>query len=140
MDTKSLHLQHQPAPECILKGVGPKGEFHENACSGAETTRPASKALLTGVVPTDEIHLAKRCASEGTLKGVVPKGEFHEIAESASEILLAGVALTGEIHLEKQCASEGIVEGVMSRGGYKVVPPQRTTCPRRPSEGGQLER
>ena len=99
MDTKSLHLQHQPAPECILKGVGPKGEFHENACSGAETTRPASKALLTGVVPTDEIHLAKRCASEGLLKGVGAKGEFHGISQSASELLLAGVTAIGEIHL-----------------------------------------
>ena len=31
MDTKSFHLEGPPAPEALLKGVSPKGEFHENA-------------------------------------------------------------------------------------------------------------
>ena len=51
-----------------------------------------------------------------------------------------GATTADEIHLEQQCASEGIVEGVRSRGGHKIVPPQRATCPRRPSDGGQPRR
>ena len=90
--------------------------------------------------PTGEIHLETRCASEGILKGVASEGEFHEIIESASQVLLAGVAPTGEIHLKHQCASEVPVTGVRLRGGHKVVPPPTPTCPRRPSEGGRLER
>ena len=54
MDTKSFHLEHQPAPEGILKGVALTGEFHENACNDAETTQAASEALLEGGDP-------KRC-------------------------------------------------------------------------------
>ena len=88
----------------------------------------------------DEIHLEQQCAFEGILKGVASRGEFHENVKSASQALLAGVAPTGEIHLEQQCASEGTVEGVRSRGGHKVVPPQRATCPRSPSDGGQPRR
>ena len=53
MDTKSFHLEHQPAPEGILKGVASKGEFHENACNDAETTQAASEALLAGVTRND---------------------------------------------------------------------------------------
>ena len=78
MDTKSFHLENQPAPEGILKGVASKGEFHENAFNDAETTQAASEALLAGVVLTGEIHLEKQCASEGILKGVIPEGEFYE--------------------------------------------------------------
>ena len=111
-------------------GVSSKGEYHEIAES-------ASEALLAGVSPTREIHLEQQCASECIVEGVRPKGEFHEIVQSASQALLAGVALTGEIHLAKRCASEGILMGVSLRGGHKVVPPQRTTCPRRHSEGGR---
>ena len=88
----------------------------------------------------DEIHLEQRCASEGILKGGDSKGEFNENVKSASKALLAGVAPTGEIHLEQQCASEGTVEGVTLRGGHKVVPPRKLTCPRRPSDWGQLGR
>ena len=102
--------------------------------------REGTTGGLAKVAPSGEIHLEQRCASEGILKGVSSKGEFHENIKSASKALLAGVAPTGEIHLEQQCASEGTVEGVRSRGGHKVVPPQRATCPRRPSDGGQPRR
>ena len=61
--TREIHLENQCASEGILKGVGPKGEFHE-------TAQAASEALLAGVAPTREIHLAKQCASEGTVEGV----------------------------------------------------------------------
>ena len=50
MDTKSFHLEGQPAPEGLLKGVSPEGEFHE-------IIEPASQALLAGVGMTGEIHL-----------------------------------------------------------------------------------
>ena len=70
MDTKSFHLRRQPAPEGLLKGVSPKGEFHE-------IIESASGALLRGVDTTGEIHLKKQCASEGLLEGVVPEGEFR---------------------------------------------------------------
>ena len=70
MDTKSFHLEHQPAPEGLLKGVVPRGEFHE-------ISKSASQVLLTGVTPTREIHLKNQCASEGILEGVASKGEFH---------------------------------------------------------------
>ena len=50
MDTKSFHLEGQPAPEGILTGVSPEGEFHE-------IIESASEALLTGVASTGEIHL-----------------------------------------------------------------------------------
>ena len=93
-----------------------------------------------GVASSREIHLKEQCASEALLKGVSPEGEFHGIIQSASELLLAGVVPTGEIHLENQCASEGPVEGVRLQGGHKVVPPREATCPRMPSDGGQLER
>ena len=89
---------------------------------------------------TKSFHLEGQPAPESLLEGASSEGEFHEFAESASEVLLAGVAPTGEIHLKSQCASEVPVKGVRLRGGYKVVPPQRTTCPRRPSGGGQAER
>ena len=91
MDTKSFHLGRQPAPEGILKGVCPEGEFHESSQS-------ASQVLLAGVAQTREIHLKTQCASECLLAGVGPKGEFHENAcndaettQAASEALLAGV-------------------------------------------------
>ena len=83
-----------------------------------------------------EIHLETQCALEALLTGGSPKGEFHEIIESASQVLLAGVAPTREIHLEIQCALEVPVEGVRLRGGHKVLPPPKTTCLRRPSDGG----
>ena len=70
MDTNSFHLRRQPAPEALLKGVSPEGEFHE-------IIESASGVLLTGVASTGEIHLGSQCASEGILKGVSPKGEFH---------------------------------------------------------------
>ena len=69
MDTKSFHLEGQPAPEGTLKGVGSKGEFHG-------IIRPASEALLTGVVPTGEIHLKNQCASEGIVEGVSLRGGY----------------------------------------------------------------
>ena len=81
MDTKSFHLEHQPAPEALLVGVSPKGEFHE-------TARPVSEALLIGVTPTREIHLKNQCASEGILEGVASKGEFHRPV-----LMSAGTAL-----------------------------------------------
>ena len=91
MDTKSFHLEHQPAPEGLLTGVASKGEFHE-------ISQSASQVLLTGVTQTCEIHLEHQCAPEGILKGVSSKGEFHENAcndaettQAASEALLAGV-------------------------------------------------
>ena len=52
MDTKSFHLERQPAPEGLLTGVVSKGEFHESA-------QPASEVLLAGVAPTGEIHLKR---------------------------------------------------------------------------------
>ena len=94
MDTKSFHLGRQPAPEALLKGVSPKGEFHEIAQS-------ASEALLTGVVPTGEIHLEEQCASEGILKGVVLKGEFHENAKQAVISRLLCGELWGRALLEQ---------------------------------------
>ena len=89
---------------------------------------------------TKSFHLKRQPAAKGILKGVAPKGEFHKITQPASQVLLAGVAQTGEIHLGNQCASEGIVEGVAPLGGHKIVPPRKATCPRRPSDGGRLER
>ena len=71
MDTKSFHLEGQPAPEALLKGVSPKGEFHE-------IDKLASGVLLTGVPPTDKIHLERQCAPEALLEGVASEGEFHE--------------------------------------------------------------
>ena len=68
MDTKSFHLEGQPAPEGILKGVASKGEFHE-------IVQSASEALLTGVAPTGEIHLQNQCATEGILEGKGSKVE-----------------------------------------------------------------
>ena len=50
MDTKSFHLEGQPAPEALLEGVASEGEFHE-------IIESASEALLAGGAPTDEIHL-----------------------------------------------------------------------------------
>ena len=95
MDTKSFHLEPQPAPEGILKGVASTGEFHE-------ISESASRMLLTGVAPTREIHLENQCASEGLLAGVGSKGEFHENAcndaettQSASQVLLTGVTRNG---------------------------------------------
>ena len=70
MDTKSFHLGRRHAPEALLTGVNPKGEFHEIA-------QLASEVLLAGVAATGEIHLKNQCASEGILEGVVSKGEFH---------------------------------------------------------------
>ena len=35
MDTKSFHLEGQPAPEGLLKGVSSKGEFHEGVLKRA---------------------------------------------------------------------------------------------------------
>ena len=58
-----IHLERRCASEGLLKGVSPKGEFHE-------TTRPAPEARLTGVAPTGEIHLKTQCASEGIVEGV----------------------------------------------------------------------
>ena len=81
MDTKSFHLHHQPAPEGLLKGVVPRGEFHE-------ISKSASQVLLTGVTPTREIHLKNQCASEGILEGVASKGEFHRTV-----LMSAGTAL-----------------------------------------------
>ena len=71
MDTKSFHLEGQPAPEGLLKGVTSKGEFHE-------IPESASQVLLRGGAPTGEIHLETQCASEGLLTGVAREGEFHE--------------------------------------------------------------
>ena len=71
MDTKSFHLEGQPASEGILRGVAREGEFHESFQS-------ASQVLLAGVAPTREIHLKQQPASEGLLKGVSPEGEFHD--------------------------------------------------------------
>ena len=71
MDTKSFHLEGQPASEGILRGVAREGEFHE-------TSKLASQALLAGIAPTREIHLKQQPAPEGLLKGVTSKGEFHE--------------------------------------------------------------
>ena len=71
MDTKSFHLEHQPAPEGLLTGVSSKGEFHE-------ITQSASEVLLAGAASTGEIYLEQQCASEGLLKGVSSKGAFHE--------------------------------------------------------------
>ena len=85
MDTKSLHLQHQPAPEGLLPGVSSKGEFHE-------IPQSASQALLAGVDMTGEIHLETQCAPEALLEGVGAKGEFHGISRPASQLLLARVA------------------------------------------------
>ena len=72
MDTKSFHLGGQCAPEGLLKGVGPKGEFHE-------ITQSASEVLLAGVAATREIHLKRQPAPEGLQTGVSSKGEFHEL-------------------------------------------------------------
>ena len=52
MDTKLFHLKQQPAPEALLTGVCPEGEFHGIA-------QPASEVLLAGVAPTGEIHLKR---------------------------------------------------------------------------------
>ena len=52
MDTKSFHLERQPAPECLQTGVAREGEFHEIAQS-------ASEVLLAGITPTGEIHLKR---------------------------------------------------------------------------------
>ena len=81
MDTKSFHLRSQPAPEGLLTGVSPKGEFHG-------ITQPASGVLLAGVALTGEIHLETQCASEGILEGGSPKGEFH-----ITVLMSAGTAL-----------------------------------------------
>ena len=70
MDTNSFHLEHQPAPEALLKGVSPEGEFHG-------IPRPASEALLAGVASACEIHLKQHCAPECPVDGVDPEGEFH---------------------------------------------------------------
>ena len=69
MDTRSFHLEGQPAPEGILKGVGLKGEFHESA-------QPASEVLLAGVDTTGEIHLKSQCAPEGIVEGVSLRGGY----------------------------------------------------------------
>ena len=71
MDTKSFHLEGQPASEGILRGVAREGEFHESSQS-------ASQVLLAGVAPTREIHLKQQPAPEGILEGGVSEGEFHE--------------------------------------------------------------
>ena len=60
---REIHLGNQCAPEGILKGVDPKGEFHE-------IIKSASQVLLAGVSPTGEIHLENQCASEGIVEGV----------------------------------------------------------------------
>ena len=62
VDTKSFHLRRVYAPEGLLTGVAPKGEFHE-------IFQSASQVLLAGVSPTGEIHLETQPASEGILKG-----------------------------------------------------------------------
>ena len=67
MDTKSFHLEGQPAPEALLEGVASKGEFHE-------IPETASEALLAGVALTGEIHLETQCASEGIVEGVRFRG------------------------------------------------------------------
>ena len=72
MDTKSFHLERQPAPEGLLTGVSSEGEFHEIAQS-------ASEALLTGVAPTGEIHLEQQPAPEDLLTGVIQKVEFQAV-------------------------------------------------------------
>ena len=94
MDTKSFHLKQQPAPEGLLKGVCPEGEFHE-------IIESASEALLTGVAPTGEIHLGRQPAPEGLLKGGSPKGEFHENAKPAVISRLLCGELWGRALLEQ---------------------------------------
>ena len=71
MDTKSFHLEGQPAPEGLLKGVSSEGEFHE-------TSKLASQVLLAGESSTREIHLKQQPAPDSLLTGVTSKGEFHE--------------------------------------------------------------
>ena len=94
MDTKSFYLGRQPAPEGLLKGVSPKGEFHE-------IIESASEALLAGAASTGEIHLKRQCASEGILKGVGAKGEFHENAKPAVISRLLCGELWGRALLEQ---------------------------------------
>ena len=64
MDTKSFHLEGQPAPEGILTGVGSEGEFHE-------IIQSASEALLAGGAQSREIYFKQQCASE-TYKSMKP--------------------------------------------------------------------
>ena len=109
MDTKSFHLEHQHAPEGLLKGVVPKGEFHEIA-------RPASQALLTGVTPTREIHLKNQCASEGILEGVGPKGEFH-----ITVLMSAGTALMRTETAREVARPPGLSDGFMNRVVFAAV-------------------
>ena len=73
--------ERQPAPEGLLKGVVPRGEFHE-------ISKSVSQALLTGVAPTREIHLRNQPAPEALLTGVASKGEFHRTV-----LMSAGTAL-----------------------------------------------
>ena len=61
--SREIHLKRQCASEGILKGVAPKGEFHE-------ITESASELLLAGFAGTREIHLKSQCASEGIVEGV----------------------------------------------------------------------
>ena len=128
MDTKSFHLEGQPAPEALLTGVGQKGEVHE-------TTQSASAALLAGGSPTSENHLRRQHAPEGLLTGVGPKGEFHEIPQSASEAFLAGVAWTDEIHLRNQCAPEDLLTEVAREGEFHGGALKRAENPQTTPEG-----
>ena len=109
MDTKSFHLEHQPAPEALLVGVSPKGEFHEIA-------RPASEVLLTGVTPTREIHLETQPASEGILKGVKPKGEFHRTV-----LMSAGTALMRTETAREVARPPGLSDGFLNRVVFAAV-------------------
>ena len=94
MDTKSFHLGRQPAPEALLTGVSPEGEFHE-------IIESASEALLKGVAPIGEIHLEEQPAPEGLLTGGSLKGEFHENAKPAVISRLLCGELWGRALLEQ---------------------------------------
>ena len=106
MDTKSFHLEGQPAPEGLLTGVSLKGEFHE-------INKSASEALLGGVARRREIHLWDQCASEGIVEGVGSEGEFHvtDLKESEEDILRIEPAVT---------ASKGILAGGWYSSSAKV--------------------
>ena len=73
-----FYLRRPSAPEDLLAGVPPQGEFHENGGG----------------------------ASDGLLARARPQDEFHENSGDASGVLLVGVSGFGEIHLKNASASE----------------------------------